>query len=130
VTVRRALALVERRGRVLMTRREGALLGGLWEPPGADLGDGRAARPALRAALAALGVRARLSPLAPRIRHGITFRTFDVALWRAEPSAPLPRSARLRLVDPARPGVPLTALARKALRAVRIGGSEAAAGGR
>jgi A/G-specific adenine glycosylase len=45
--VRRAVALVARRGRVLMERREGTLLAGLWEPPGVELGNGTQAGRAL-----------------------------------------------------------------------------------
>ena len=112
-TVRRAVALITRQGRVLMERREGALLAGLWEPPGVELANGASPPHALRAALARLGVRARLAPAGRTVRHAITHRAITAVVWRGVMSGPTPRRARLRWVDPARPGVPLTALARK-----------------
>jgi A/G-specific adenine glycosylase len=112
-TMRRAVALIERRGRVLMERREGALLAGLWEPPGVELANGAAPAVALRAALASIGVRARLSDAGRVVRHTITHRAITVEVWQGALTGPAPRTARLRWVDPARPGVPLTALARK-----------------
>jgi len=120
--VRRAVVLVERRGRVLVARREGPLLGGLWEPPGVDLEPGRhataaAVRRALRAALAGLGVNARLTRSGHTVRHGITHRDIQAEVWRGEPLAPVRRTARLRWVDARRPAVALTALARKVIRA-------------
>jgi len=113
VVVRRAVALVVRGGRMLMARREGPLLEGMWEPPGVDLRAGTAARAQLAAALAGLGVRAALVPLGKRVRHGITHRAITVSLWRGALRGAVPRSARLRWVDPARASVPLTALARR-----------------
>ncbi len=115
-TVRRAVALIERRGRVLMERREGALLAGLWEPPGVELANGAPAAPALRAALARRGLRARLAATGDLLRHTITHRAISVEVWRGAPLGATPRSARLRWVDPARPAVPLTALARRLTR--------------
>ncbi len=115
VRVRRAVALIERRGRLLVVRREGPLLAGLWEPPGVELGDGAPAGAALRAALADLGVRATLAPTGESVRHAITHRRIEAEVWRAA-DATVPRSARLRWVDPARPGVALTALAKKVAR--------------
>jgi A/G-specific adenine glycosylase len=112
-TVRRAVALIVRGGRVLMARRQGRLLEGLWEPPGADLANGSAAAPALRATLARLGARARLAPTGRLVRHAITHRAITAEVWRGEPLGAMPRRADLRWVDPARPAVPLTALARK-----------------
>ena len=123
--VRRAVALIERGGRLLMARREGALLGGLWEPPGVDLPVGghapAVARRRLAAVLAGLGVRARLARTGHTVRHVITHRDIEVDVWRGELLAPPRRSARLRWLDPERPGVALTALARKlaAARPVR-----------
>jgi A/G-specific adenine glycosylase len=115
-TARRAVALVARGARVLMARREGALLAGLWEPPGIDLANGSAAGPALRAALARLGARVRLVATGRVVRHTITHRTIAVEVWRGTPVGATRRRADLRWVDPARPGVPLTALARKLTR--------------
>ncbi len=124
VHVRRALALIERRGRVLVTRRAGRLLAGLWEPPGVDLARGADARRALAAALRALGLAAALAPLGIAVRHTITHRTFEVALWRGRLAGRAPRAAHLRFVDPAAPDVALTALASKAMRAARAAREE------
>lgn len=115
-TVRRAVALITRGGRVLMTRREGALLGGLWEPPGVELPDGVTPARVLRPALTRLGLAARLEPAGRSVRHTITHRAITAEVWRGTLSGTVPRRAGLRWVDPARPGVPLTALARKLLR--------------
>lgn len=111
--VRRAVVLIERDGRVLMTRRSGALLDGMWEPPGVELTAGVSARRGLGAALATLGVRARLRPTSRRVRHVITYRNIEVEVWRGILSAAARRSTRARFVDPRRPNVPLTALAAK-----------------
>jgi adenine-specific DNA glycosylase len=110
------VAVIARGGRVLMARREGAQLAGLWEPPGTDLANGAAAAPALRAALARLGARARLTATGRVVRHTITHRTITAEVWRGTPIGATPRRANLRWVDPARPAVPLTALARKLTR--------------
>jgi len=111
-TVRRAVALIERRGRTLMAQREGTLLTGFWEPPGVELVNGAAAAPALRAALRRLGVRARLTPMGRTVHHTITHRTIAVEVWRGTPDA-MSRSPRVRWVDPDDRALPLTALARK-----------------
>jgi A/G-specific adenine glycosylase len=115
-TVRRAVALITRRGRVLMEQREGTLLAGLWEPPGVELANGSAPARALRAALARLGLLARLVRSNQTVRHTITHRTITAEVWHGELAGAAPRRARLRWVDPARPDVPLTALARKMIR--------------
>lgn len=113
--VRLACALVVRRGRVLMTRREGPLMAGLWEPPTVEPGGGAAAA-ALRRRLAELGLRARLEPTGITLRHAVTHRAIEAEVWRGEPSGAVRRSARLRWLDPRQPGVALTALGRKAAR--------------
>src|SRR5262249_33159306 len=113
VAMRRAVALIARGRRLLMARREGPLLAGLWEPPGVGLRAGASARAPVEAGLARLGVRACLSPIRRSVRHDMTHRAITVSLWRGEPAAPPPRSARLRWVDLGRPSVPLTALARR-----------------
>jgi len=116
--VRRALALLERDGRTLMVRREGTLLGGLWEPPGVELEDvapARDVRTALELALRELGVRVALEPAGARLRHVLTHRVFDVELWRPRGGAVpavAPRDG-LRWVDPGRRPPPLTGLARR-----------------
>ena len=111
--VRQAVVLIERRGRMLVARREGPLLAGLWEPPGVELAPRRSARRALDERLAGLGLRARLAPAGTTLRYAITHRDIRAEVWRGELVVPLPRSARLRWVDPSDPDVALTALARK-----------------
>ena len=115
VVVRRAVALIERGGRLLMARREGPLLGGMWEPPGVDLRAGLPARVQLAEALARLGVRVRLAPTGRSVRHVITHRAITVKLWRGEPVGPQPRTAHLRRVSREGAGLPLTALGRRLL---------------
>ena len=110
---RRAVALIERGGRMLPARRAGALLAGLWEPPGVELANGRPARRALALALARLGLSVRLSPTGESIRHTITHRDIEVEVWRGELLAPPPRRAALRFAAPGSRALPLTALARK-----------------
>jgi A/G-specific adenine glycosylase len=119
--VRRAIALVTRGGRILLARREGALLGGLWEPPGVDLANGESPAARLRAALASLGVRARLAPTGRTVKHTITHRAIVADVWRgaATPGRSAARlrerAERARWVRREAPGVPLTALARRLL---------------
>src|SRR5262245_24351391 len=85
VRVRRAVALVERGGRVLLVRRAGALLDGLWEPPGVELRGDEPASRALARELAELGVRGALHATVARIRHTITHRSIEAQVWRCEP---------------------------------------------
>lgn len=118
VAMRRAVALIERGGRLLMARREGSLLEGLWEPPGVEVTGRASARAQLSAGLLRLGVRARLAFTGRSVRHVITHRAITVALWRGEPIGRVPRVARLRWVDSARVDLPLTALARRLAREV------------
>jgi hypothetical protein len=113
------VAWIARGGRVLMARREGRLLDGMWEPPGVDLRAGIAARSQLEAGLNRLGVRAALAPTGRSVRHVITHRSITVTLWRGAVRGAPPRSPRLRWVDPARVTVPLTALARRLCGAPR-----------
>lgn len=109
--LRRAVALIVRRGRLLVARREGALLGGMWEPPGVDLADGAAARRPLAAHLAALGLSVWLSPTHHVLRHTITHRQIEVEVWHGQLRSPAPRACRY--ADAGRRELPLTALARK-----------------
>jgi A/G-specific adenine glycosylase len=119
VRLRRAVARVERAGRVLLVRRSGPLLDGLWEPPGVDLADHTPAGRMLARALADLGVRGVLRRTPVRIRHTITHRTIEVAVWRCEPRRPLPRSGpRLRWAAPDEREIALSALARRVLALV------------
>lgn len=84
---RMAVAVVEWRGRVLLVRRpEGdTLLGGFWELPWAEL-DGGAAPPETLLAQR-YGGSWRLGQPAARVRHAVTFRDLEVAVYRAEVAA-------------------------------------------
>ena len=117
--VRRAVALIERGGRTLMARREGALLDGLWEPPGVELTNGNGAKAALATELRRLGVRATLEPTGESVRHTITHRRIEVEVWRGRLKAAVASRPALRYVDPASPAVALTALARKLTSGMR-----------
>lgn len=123
--VRRAVAWITHRGRALHVRREGALLDGLWEPPGVELADGADAHAALQQALRALGVSARLSREGPRVKHAITYRAIDVEVWRGTVvgAAPRPGASR-RWIHAAAPGVALSALAGKVRRAMEADGAD------
>jgi A/G-specific adenine glycosylase len=112
-TLRRAVAVILRDGRLLVTRREGALLDGLWEPPGVELAHGEDAAPALRAELRRLGVLARIERTTRRVRHTITHRAIEVEVWHGALVAPIARSQRMRFVNACARRVPLTALGRK-----------------
>ena len=116
VRVRRAVARVERAGRVLMVQRLGPLLDGLWEPPGVDLSGREPAERVLARALASLGVRGTLLATPVRIRHSITHRSIEARVWRCAPRTPLPRAgARLRWVAPGERDLALSSLARRVL---------------
>ena len=112
--VRRAVALVENRGRMLLARRTGPLLDGLWEPPGVELLNGGSPRRALAAELQRLGVRAQLEATGHTVRHVITHRAIEVEVWRGTGAGRLSSGAAWH--DGVRER-PLTALARKLLRA-------------
>jgi A/G-specific adenine glycosylase len=116
VRVRRAIAWIERRGRVLVARRQGALLAGLWEPPGVELAAGDDAAGALAAALGALGVRAQLRDTGERVRHAITHRAIEVAVWRGSARGAIRSGANVCWADPASRELALTGLTRKLAR--------------
>jgi len=116
--VRRAVALIEHRGRVLLERRDGALLAGLWEPPGVELAAGADAGAALRSKLHALGVSATLADSGACVRHTITHRAITVEVWHARARA-VPRRGALRWVERHAPTLALTALARKLIARAR-----------
>ena len=118
--VRRAVVIVARDGRVLVQRRRGPLLEGLWEPPGVELATAQPAAAPLARALAALGIRAPVAPTGARVRHVITHRRIEVELWRAAAPQRFRPAGDLAWVDPARPARPLTALAVKAARAAGL----------
>jgi A/G-specific adenine glycosylase len=115
--VRRAVACVVHRGKLLVARREGALLAGLWEPPGVELGSREKAAPALEEALRVLGVRARLADTGERELHTITHRDITVELWEGEVVGETPRAGgRLRWVAAGTRTLGLTALGARLAR--------------
>jgi A/G-specific adenine glycosylase len=107
VTIRTAVALVERGGRLLMRRRNGTgLMDGLWEfpplapEPGAPL-------------------RLRPGSLVATLRHAITFRRLLVQVHRAELLAE-PRGRDYRWVSPRRlRAIPASSLAAKVAECAR-----------
>jgi A/G-specific adenine glycosylase len=114
--VRRAIVLLSRRGRTLVVRREGALLGGLWEPPGVELTRVQDARAALARALDAMGIQAQLTDSGVRLKHAITHRSITVEVWHADPLASAPRAgAGARWAAPGSRTLALTALARRVI---------------
>ena len=113
------MALVERRGRVLLTRNPaGGLLGGLYELPHSGLPGQRAGATALREQYrGVLKIGARVEA---RFRHAVTHHRIDATVLRAEavPGAGL-RGARFHSADAAA-ALPLGGLTRKALRAAGL----------
>jgi A/G-specific adenine glycosylase len=96
VHVRRAVALVQHRGRLLVVRRKGPVLHGLWEPPGVELGAGEEAAGELARELARLGVRVRLHALDRSVRHTITHRDIRVELYEGTLAGRVPRATGSR----------------------------------
>ena len=94
--VRRAVACVWDRGRLLVARRQGALLDGLWEPPGVELSRGDDASMALGARLSELGVRVRIADSGRRERHSITHRLITVEVWEGDAPQPASRATATR----------------------------------
>ncbi len=138
-----AAAVVRRGTRILVTRRRGTLLDGMWEPPFVEVdgsADPRAVGRRLTRVLGALGIRVPLTDTHLRLRHRITHRDIVVAPWTGAVPAAAPqvdrgherrtRGAGIRWVNPDRPGVALTGIARKLMRSAgataRNGGACAA----
>jgi A/G-specific adenine glycosylase len=89
--VRLAAALVrDRRGRTLLLRRpEGALLGGTWELPHAEVAAGADAAAILGVSLRdTLGGRWTVGALRARVRHSILDRRIALEAYEARPSSP------------------------------------------
>ena len=123
VAVRRALAWIERGGRVLLAQQAGALLAGLWEPPGVELAPGADARAALARHLRSLGLRVRLRDSGVRVQHAITHRAIRVECWDGALAGPAPRRGSLRFADPADRDSAVTALTARLAR-VRVKATE------
>jgi len=114
-----AAAWIERDGRVLVVRRAGRLLEGLWEPPSLEQDGARGARTALERHVRTLGVDVRLGGAPMALRHRLTHRDFSVRVWDGTANGPRRSRRGLRWIDPDRPGVPLTGLARRLVAARR-----------
>ena len=102
-----------------MERQEGAVLEGLWEPPGVTLEPRADAREVLARALAVHGIRAPLEPTGLVLRHRITHRAIEVEVWRALKPGPIATTETLKFVDLDKPRLALTAVARRAAEAIR-----------
>ncbi|NOT32759.1 MAG: A/G-specific adenine glycosylase [Candidatus Eisenbacteria bacterium] len=120
--VRRAVAVIERDGKLLVAKRGRGVLEGLWEPPGVEIDPARASRTpsteharvrrALAAELSRLGITARLERSDLEVRHTITHRRITVEMWRGALAPATQRAATWRWVDPETPRIALTALAK------------------
>jgi A/G-specific adenine glycosylase len=115
ITVPLRLALIERRGRVLLRRRDGtALMDGLWELPPLDRRS-QLAGGSDRIGEGDLLAVERLEPFAT-FRHSITHRQLEVEVQRANLLAE-PRGKAYRWVTPAQAGrLPTSSIVSKALR--------------
>jgi A/G-specific adenine glycosylase len=119
VDVRGVAGILVREGRVLVGRRPPGLLGGLWEPVGAELGADEDAPSALGAAFARrAGLRVEVGPRLGQVVHVFTHRrlTLDVhaVAGAGEPGSDGSYEA-LAWLDPARPELALSKLAVRAL---------------
>jgi A/G-specific adenine glycosylase len=119
--VRLAAALVrDGRGRTLLLRRpDGALLGGTWELPGAEVAEGGDPVATLSAALAErLGGRWEVGALRTRVRHSILDRRITLEAYEARPLGRRPARPGDSLLASAEdlPGLPLSSLVTKTLR--------------
>src|SRR6266480_3457153 len=125
-TVRVAFALIEAKGRVLLVRRKpGELLGGLWSLPGGEIPPERPEREIVREQVkeqtgVAVNIRSRWAPIARTFSH----RKWSGSIYRGAPKKPprshgdirwIPISEALRL--------PLVPFHRDAIRS--LGGLEA-----
>jgi A/G-specific adenine glycosylase len=113
-TARRAVAVVESGERLLLVRRSGPLLRGLWEFPGVEVGGSRPAAPLVQRELDRLGLPPPMLVPAGSIRHTILDRRIETEVYRGslEDASPVRppgrwmRRARLR-------SLPLSAAALK-----------------
>ncbi len=91
VNVTVAAALVQRRGRILLVRRqEGPLLGRMWEVPQTSL-EARGLRDLVSDLRERHGLRIAPGPLVARARHAITFRRISIEAYQARLEAEPPR---------------------------------------
>jgi A/G-specific adenine glycosylase len=111
VRVKRAVAWIEHRGRLLLVRRSGRLLDGLWEMPGADVRTWSAAPAALAEALRELGMHATLRATGIRVRHTITHRAIEARVWSGAAKEGGHLGEPGRWIMRGEPGVAMTRLA-------------------
>jgi A/G-specific adenine glycosylase len=98
-----ACAVVERRGTLLLARRQGrGLFGGLWELPSAEVGDMEEPAAELRSALRRmLGTPARVGGELARVERTLTHRDLTIAAYRCRPRGePRARAGALRWAPP------------------------------
>ncbi len=122
----RAVAALLRRadGRLLMGRRPPGLLGGLWEPIGGDWPDALGPAQAVRVACRARAGRdVRVTACAGEVVHVFSHRRLRLSVWDVVEvgsggAEPAQRYPELRWVDPERPEVALSTLARKTVALV------------
>ncbi len=121
VDVTVAAALIERRGRILLVRREqGRLLDRMWEIPQTSLAS-RGYPDLVREVRERHGLDIVPGALVARTRHAITFRRIRVEAYRARLAcAPLEDAERLRWAAPDElASTPTSSLTRKLLQAAR-----------
>jgi len=121
VDVTVAAALIERRGRVLLVRREeGRLLGRMWEIPQTSL-ESRGYPDLVREVRERHGLDIEPGALVARTRHAITFRRIRVEAYRARLArTPARDPERLRWASPEDvAATPTSSLTRKVLKAAR-----------
>lgn len=120
-----ACAVVERRGGVLLARREGrGLFGGLWAPPSAEVPRGASPRAALVEAAGRVGLRLRAGPRLAAVRRTLSHRDLELAAYRCRGPGPgEPRGRRWRWVAWSRlPGLGMATAMRRLLEAVHAEG--------
>ncbi len=121
VDVTVAAALIERRGRILLVRREeGRLLGRMWEIPQTSL-ESRGYPDLVREVRERHGLDIEPGALVARTRHAITFRRIRVEAYRARLArTPARDPERLRWASPEDvAATPTSSLTRKLLKAAR-----------
>ncbi len=88
-----ACGVLERRGRLLVSRREGrGLFGGLWAPPSVEVPSGESPRLALAEAASAAGLRFRAGPRMAVVERTLTHRDLELEAYRCQ--GPGPRAVR------------------------------------
>ncbi len=117
-----ACAVLERRGRLLLGRREGrGLFGGLWAPPSAEVAGGASPRATLVEAAGLAGLRLRPGARMAAVRRTLSHRDLELAAYRCRGPGPRgPGGARWRWVAWSRlPRLGLATAVRRLLEAVR-----------